>query len=67
MQRTLQLPETQQKVIAALTSDVEAQASDVLTGDCHLANTAIDESTGRTPLHPLQMVARAYGIPEETT
>jgi hypothetical protein len=38
----------------------------VVTGDCHLANTAINEQTGREPLHPLQLVARAYGIPEET-
>ena len=38
---------------------------DVVTGDCHLANTAITEQTGRQPLHPLQLMARAYGIPEE--
>ncbi|MFM8649767.1 MAG: hypothetical protein ACKODY_08375 [Actinomycetota bacterium] len=38
---------------------------DVVTGDCHLANTAINEQTGREPLHPLQIVARAYGIPQE--
>jgi Fe-S oxidoreductase len=38
---------------------------DVVTGDCHLANTAINEQTGREPLHPLQLIARAYGIPEE--
>ena len=55
----------QQEVIQALKKDVEAQGCDVVVGDCHLANTAIDESTGRTPLHPLQVVARAYGIPEE--
>jgi hypothetical protein len=57
----------QQVVIRGLKSAIESQASEVVTGDCHLANTAIDESTGRTPLHPLQMVARAYGIPEEHT
>lgn len=38
---------------------------DVVAGDCHLANTAINEQTGREPLHPLQLIARAYGIPEE--
>lgn len=38
---------------------------DVVAGDCHLANTAINEQTGREPLHPLQLMARAYGIPEE--
>jgi len=55
----------QQVVIQGLKRDVEAQDADVVVGDCHLANTAIDESTGRTPIHPLQLVARAYGIPEE--
>lgn len=40
---------------------------DVVTGDCHLANTAIAEQTGLTPLHPLQILARAYGIPQEGT
>ncbi len=39
---------------------------DVVTGDCHLANTAINEQTGKQAVHPLQVVARAYGIqPEE--
>jgi Fe-S oxidoreductase len=39
---------------------------EVVAGDCHLANTAITEQTGRVPVHPLQVVARAYGIPEES-
>ena len=29
------------------------------------ANGAIAEETGRTAVHPLQVIARAYGIPEE--
>jgi glycerol-3-phosphate dehydrogenase subunit C len=37
----------------------------LVAGDCHLANTAITEQTGRQPLHPLQVMARAYGIPAE--
>ena len=36
-----------------------------VAGDCHLANTAIHEQTGAMPSHPLQVVARAYGIPAE--
>lgn len=32
---------------------------------CHLANGVIIEQTGRTSVHPIQMIARAYGIPEE--
>ncbi len=35
----------------------------VVTGDCSLANTAIAEQTGAQPCHPIQLVARAYGIP----
>jgi glycerol-3-phosphate dehydrogenase subunit C len=38
---------------------------EVVAGDCHLANTAITEQTGEEPLHPLQLIARAYGISEE--
>jgi glycerol-3-phosphate dehydrogenase subunit C len=30
-----------------------------------LANGAIAEETGRRPVHPIQVIARAYGIPEE--
>ena len=37
----------------------------VVTGDCNLANTAIAEQTGAMPLHPISLVARAYGIPAE--
>ncbi len=44
-----------------------AQADcEVVAGDCHLANGAIHEQSGRVPLHPLQVLARAYGIAEET-
>ena len=48
-----------------LADDLERAGGDIVTGDCHLANTAIAEQTGKKPLHPLQMMARAYGIPEE--
>jgi Fe-S oxidoreductase len=45
--------------------DAAAKGAEVITGDCHLANGAIVEETGRVPVHPLQFIARAYGIPEE--
>jgi Fe-S oxidoreductase len=48
-----------------LGEEINKAGGDVVTGDCHLANTAITEQTGRVPLHPLQLIARAYGIPEE--
>jgi Fe-S oxidoreductase len=49
-----------------LGNEIARLGGDVVVGDCHLANTAIVEQTGRRPVHPLQLVARAYGInPEE--
>lgn len=44
---------------------IERADGDVVAGDCHLANTAIVEQTGQVAKHPLQVLARAYGIPEE--
>jgi len=46
---------------------LEAANNQIVAGDCHLANTAINEQTGIIAQHPLQVVARAYGIPEEPT
>jgi Fe-S oxidoreductase len=48
-----------------LADQIRRADSEVIAGDCHLANTAIAEQTGRQPLHPLQLIARAYGISEE--
>jgi Fe-S oxidoreductase len=50
-----------------LAEQIERANGEVIAGDCHLANTAITEQTGRQPLHPLQLLARAYGISEEPT
>jgi glycerol-3-phosphate dehydrogenase subunit C len=36
-----------------------------IAGDCSLANGGIVLETGRVPVHPLQQLARAYGIDEE--
>ena len=36
--------------------------TDVVVGDCGLANTAIAEQSGLTPSHPISLLARAYGI-----
>ena len=41
--------------------------ADLVAGDCHLANTAIDEDTGKVPSHPIQVLARAYGIEDGVT
>ncbi len=48
-----------------LGEQIDKAGGDVVAGDCHLANTAIVEQTGRTAQHPLQVIARAYGIPED--
>jgi Fe-S oxidoreductase len=52
-------------IAGKLADEIRRADGDLVAGDCHLANTAITEQTGETPLHPLQVVARAYGIPEE--
>lgn len=49
-----------------LGGQIEDVGGDAVAGDCHLANTAIVEQTGRETRHPLQIIARAYGIPEDT-
>lgn len=53
------------KIGRKLADEIDRVGGDVVAGDCHLANTAISEQTGATPLHPIQIVARAYGIPPE--
>jgi glycerol-3-phosphate dehydrogenase subunit C len=40
------------------------QPGNVVAGDCNLANTAIAEQTGSAAIHPISIIARAYGIPE---
>ncbi|MHB1599944.1 MAG: heterodisulfide reductase-related iron-sulfur binding cluster [Acidimicrobiales bacterium] len=50
------------KVARPLARETVAAGADVVCGDCHLANMAIQQETGLTPVHPLQLVARAYGI-----
>jgi Fe-S oxidoreductase len=54
--------ELARKVAAPLAREIEAAGNEVVCGDCHLANGAITQETGRTPLHPMQLMAQAYGI-----
>jgi glycerol-3-phosphate dehydrogenase subunit C len=44
---------------------IEQAEGDIVASDCHLANIAIIEQTGRIPLHPIQVIARAYGTPPD--
>lgn len=54
--------ETAVGMAQSLGSALEAVGPGTLSGDCHLANTAVTEQTAHTPVHPLQLLARAYGI-----
>lgn len=44
---------------------IESAEGEVVVGDCHLANGGVEEETGSRPQHPLQFLARAYGIGED--
>jgi Fe-S oxidoreductase len=52
------------RIAKPLMEAVGTAQTDLVAGDCHLANTAIREATNKTPLHPIQVLARAYGIDE---
>ena len=45
-----------------LFDEISALAPDVVASDCPLAAVQIEQGTGRKPLHPVRVVARAYGI-----
>lgn len=53
------------KVAAPLRDELQKVDAEVVAGDCQLANGAIVQETGTVPVHPLQLLARAYGIPPE--
>lgn len=53
------------QVAAKMVAAIERAGTEVVAGDCHLANGGIAEEAGARPRHPLQLLARAYGIPEE--
>lgn len=56
--------ETSRQVAQKMAAAIEAAGNDAVTGDCSLANGGILQETGKQPSHPLQFLARAYGIPE---
>jgi Fe-S oxidoreductase len=57
--------ELARKVAAPMAREITAAGNEVVCGDCHLANGAIEQETGTRPVHPMQLMARAYGIPPE--
>jgi len=54
--------EMARRVAKPLMDKVRESSDDLIAGDCHLSNNAIKEQAGKTPVHPIQVVARAYGI-----
>ncbi len=57
--------EMAKEVIAPTAARLRDAEADVLVGDCHLSNWALAEEDLPRPVHPMQALARAYGIPEE--
>ena len=57
--------ELARRVAKPLMERVREADEELIAGDCQLANVAIDESTQKRPIHPLQVLARAYGIETE--
>ncbi len=49
-------------VARKLADGIERAGGDTVAGDCHLANGGILQETGKQPVHPISLVARAYGI-----
>lgn len=54
--------ELARKVAQPLRDALLQADAQVVCGDCQLANGAILQETGTVPLHPLQVLARAYGL-----
>jgi glycerol-3-phosphate dehydrogenase subunit C len=52
-------------VAGKLFKEVSEDRADLVASDCPLAGLQIAQGTGRRPLHPVQVLARAYGIAEE--
>ncbi|MFN8036669.1 MAG: heterodisulfide reductase-related iron-sulfur binding cluster [Acidimicrobiia bacterium] len=57
--------EMAKKIAEPLIERVSESDAQLVTGDCHLANTSIHEGSGKVPVHPLQVLARAYGIEDD--
>jgi Fe-S oxidoreductase len=54
--------ELARKVAGPLGREIEAAGNETVCGDCHLANGSILQETGTRPEHPMQVMARAYGV-----
>ena len=54
------------KIAKPLMEKITRSDAQLVAGDCNLSNQAIREDTGRRPVHPLQVLARAYGLEDHT-
>jgi len=54
-----------QKVARGLHRGVKESNAETVVTDCSLAGIQIEQGTGRKTIHPIEAVARAYGIDEE--
>jgi Fe-S oxidoreductase len=59
--------ELARRVAKPLMERVKESDAQLIAGDCQLANVAMEEGAGRRPIHPLQVMARAYGILDDVT
>jgi len=57
--------ELARRVAKPLMEKIRESDAQLVAGDCQLANVAIEESSGKRPVHPLQVLARAYGVEED--
>jgi Fe-S oxidoreductase len=57
--------EISRKVARKMANMITDADSEVVAGDCSLANGGILQETGKPAVHPLQVLARAYGIAPE--
>ncbi len=55
------------KIAGKLTRQIEEVKPDLVVTDCPLAGVQIDQAAARpsSTLHPIQIVARAYGLPQD--
>jgi Fe-S oxidoreductase len=57
--------ESSRGVAKKMANAIDRAGNDTVAGDCSLAHIAIVQETGKSPVHPVQLLARAYGIEEE--
>jgi glycerol-3-phosphate dehydrogenase subunit C len=57
--------ELAQRVAKPLMEKIRESDAQLVAGDCQLANVAIEQGSGKRPVHPLQVLARAYGVEDD--